>query len=73
MTTEDLIIKFLKEGHTQPEIADLLKSNDIKPNSLRSIEGILKSIRNKYNCKTMFQLGWILSKNKILSDIAQLK
>lgn len=67
------IIKLLKDGFTQPEIADVLKSNGIKPNSLRSIEGMLKSIRKKHNCKTMFQLGWELSKNKILSEVAQLK
>lgn len=62
MTTEDIIIKFLKEGMTQPEIADMLKCNGIKPNSLRSVEGIINELKKQHNCTTMFQLGYFLCK-----------
>ncbi len=73
MEIEDIIIKFLKDGMPQPEIADMLKCNGIKPCSLRSVEGHLKSLRKKHNCTTNFQLGWELCKLQILSDVAHVK
>lgn len=59
---EDLILKYLKEGKTQAEIAGILKQLEIQPNSLSSIEKHLKSIRKKHGAKTMFHLGFILNK-----------
>lgn len=61
MKTEELIIKYLKEGKLQYEIAEIFKRQGIKPNSLRSIELSLKSIREKHGAKTMFHLGMLLS------------
>lgn len=60
---EDLIIKYLTEGKTQAEIPALIKSEGIKPNSLRHIDGEIKKIKQKYGAKTMFHLGVILTKN----------
>lgn len=61
MNTEDLIIKHLKEGKTQYEVAEIFKNEGIVPNSLSSIEKSLKAIREKHGAKTMFHLGVILS------------
>lgn len=64
MTIAEMIIKHLSAGKTQKEISDIFKKEGIEPNSLSSIEKMLKSIRAKYGAKTMFHLGIILSKNK---------
>lgn len=53
---DDLIIKYLQEGNTQPEIATLIDK------SLSSVEKRLKEIRKKHGAKTMFHLGFILGK-----------
>lgn len=58
--TDKLILQYLKEGNTQAEISDLLKIQEIKPNSLSIIEKRLKAIREKYNAKSMFHLAVIL-------------
>lgn len=58
--TDNLILQYLKEGKTQAEISDLLKSLDIKPNSLSIIEKRLKAIRDKFNAKSNFHLAVIL-------------
>lgn len=55
-----LILEYLKEGRTQAEISDLLKSLDIKPNSLSIIEKRLKAIRERFNAKSNFHLAVIL-------------
>lgn len=54
------IITLLKEGYTQKEISDILKKEEIKPNSLSIIEKYLKEIREIYKAKTMFHLAFIL-------------
>lgn len=56
------IIKYLKEGYTQKEISKILKSLGHKRGSLSSIEKELKFLRGFYGAKTMFHLGFILSK-----------
>jgi len=61
---EELLIKYLFEGKNQIEIAELLQSEGIKPNSLSSVEKALKRIREKYNANTMFHLAVILAKQK---------
>lgn len=58
---EDLVIKYLFAGKTQLEISEILKRDGIKPNSLSSIEKMLKRIRIKYGANTMFHLAVILS------------
>lgn len=58
--TDNLILQYLKEGKTQAEISDLLKSLEIKPNSLSIIEKRLKAIREKFNAKSNFHLAVIL-------------
>lgn len=59
---EDLIIKYLKKGKSQREISDLLKQQNLEPNSLSFIEKFLKTLRAKYKAKTMFHLGFIMGK-----------
>lgn len=63
-TMEKLILKYLAKGKTQAEISAILKKKGIEPHSLSFIEKTLKDIRKKYNVKTMFQLGLIISKIK---------
>ena len=57
-----IIIKYLKEGYSQEEISNLLKSQKVKPNSLSYIEKAINKIKKDNNAKTMFHLAWILSK-----------
>lgn len=58
--TDRLILQYLKEGKTQAEIEILLKSLDIKPNSLSIIEKRLKAIKEKFGAKSNFHLAVIL-------------
>ena len=58
---ETLLLKYLSKGKTQNEIAAIFKKKNIMPNSLISIEKALKEIKKKYNAKTMFHLGIIIS------------
>lgn len=60
MTVTELIIYYLSQGKTQAEISDLFTHQGVNPNSLSSIEKILKSIRKEREAKTMFHLGFIL-------------
>jgi len=60
---EELLIKYLAVGKTQPEIVAIFKAERIEPSSLSSIEKALKKIKKEHNAKTMFHLGVILSKN----------
>ncbi|WP_444671117.1 helix-turn-helix transcriptional regulator [Flavobacterium columnare] len=59
---EEKILNYLKEGFTQKEIAEKFANDGITPNSLSYIEKELKKIRQKYNAKTNFQLGFLLGK-----------
>ena len=59
---EENLIKYLFEGKTQAEIAELFKKDGIKPCSLSSIEKLLKKVKKQYKAGTMFHLGVILSK-----------
>lgn len=61
---DKIIIKYLKEGHSQEEIAQLLKDQNLTPNSLSSVEKTIKKIKKDNNAKTMFHLAWILSKKE---------
>lgn len=61
MQAEDIIIQLLKTGATQPEISERLQAEDKRPNSLSSIEKLLKSLRKKHGATTMFQLGYIFA------------
>lgn len=61
---DKIIIKYLKEGYSQDEIAQLLKNQNLTPNSLSSIEKTIKKIKKKNNARTMFHLAWILSKKE---------
>lgn len=56
------LIKNLSLGYTLPEISEMFKNKNIKPNSLSSIEKEINKLKKEYNAKTMFQLGFILSK-----------
>ncbi|MDF2931195.1 MAG: hypothetical protein K0R36_526 [Chryseobacterium sp.] len=59
---DDKIIQFLKDGLTQLEISIKLQEENIRPNSLSSVEKKIKNIRESYGAKTLFHLGYILSK-----------
>lgn len=70
---EELIIKYLFEGKTQNEIADILKQQGVTPNSLSSIEKSLKKIKSQHKANTMFHLAAILcginkGKNTIIAE-----
>lgn len=54
------ILKLLKAGYSQKQITLILKSEDIKPNSLSMVEKYIKEIREIYCAKTMFHLAIIL-------------
>lgn len=54
------ILLMLKDGYTQDQIAHALEELEIKPNSLSSVEKILKDIRKTYGAKTLFQLACML-------------
>jgi len=58
---EELIIQYLLEGKTQPEIAAILKERGIEPNSLSSIEKTLRKLKDEHGAKTMFHLGAIIT------------
>jgi len=60
---EELIIKHLFAGKTQAEISQILKDQGIKPNSLSSIEKLLKRVKNQHKANTMFHLAVILSRS----------
>lgn len=60
MSFESKISQYLLEGYTQQEIANQLKSDEIRPNSLSAIEKEIKRIKEKHNAKTMCHLGAIL-------------
>ena len=61
---EKVVVQYLNEGYTQAEIPTLLKAANIKPNSLRTVEAIIKNLRERHGANTMFHLGVILTKNK---------
>ena len=64
---EEALIKYLFEGKTQVEIAELLKAEGIEPNSLSSIEKTLQRLRAKHKAGTMFHLGAILAIKKYIT------
>ena len=61
---EYLIVEYLKEGYTQPEIAQKLKELELKPNSLSSVEKKICKIRELHNARTLFHLAFILSQSE---------
>lgn len=74
MTVGEMLINHLSNGKTQKEISAIFKSEGVEPNSLSSIEKMLKSIRAKHGAKTMFHLGFIISNfNPNISDIEKLR
>ncbi|PWN59187.1 helix-turn-helix domain containing protein [Chryseobacterium oncorhynchi] len=66
MNTKRRIIKFLKEGYNQKEIAEKFQELNIKPNSLSIIEKYLKEIKEAYGAKTLFHLACIMNENNEL-------
>lgn len=61
------IIKRLSEGFTEKEIAEELKSIDMKPSSIVSVELYIKVLRKRNNCKTTFQLMYLIGKGMKLT------
>ena len=59
------IIAFLSSGMKQSEIADLFKSEGIKPNHPRSIEERIKKMKLKHGARTSLQLIHILTKQEM--------
>ncbi|MEG0929639.1 hypothetical protein [Algoriella sp.] len=54
------LIKYLSKGLNQLEIAEALKKENFKSNSLSSIEKEINKLKKEYNAKTMFELGYII-------------
>ncbi|AKK73766.1 hypothetical protein OK18_15165 [Chryseobacterium gallinarum] len=65
---EKIIIDYLADGYSQYEIAEKLKEQGIKPNSLSSIEKHLNKIKENYEAKSLFHLACILHKLEILGN-----
>lgn len=70
-TVGQMIIRHLSHGKTQKEISEIFKKEYVEPNSLSSIEKILKEIRKKHGAKNMFHLAVIL--NKEIGEVADNK
>ncbi|WP_066435613.1 helix-turn-helix transcriptional regulator [Chryseobacterium sp. CCH4-E10] len=68
MEIERRILLMLKDGYTQDQVSHELKELEIKPNSVSSVEKILKDIRKKYGAITLFQLACILYDDNYFDD-----
>jgi DNA-binding NarL/FixJ family response regulator len=53
------LVKYLCEGKTQEEISIILASNNIKPNSVSTIEKRLKVLRENFSANTNIELAII--------------
>lgn len=62
----DLIITWLQEGLQQPEIAKRLKQQNIRPNSISSVEKKIRQIKEEHEANTLFHLACILHNKKLL-------
>src|SRR5690606_21423222 len=56
------LVRYLCEGKTQEEISYILQQNNIKPNSLSTIEKKLKTLREDFSANTNIELA-IIFKN----------
>lgn len=63
-TSEERIIELLFDGYMEKDIPDILKKEGIKPNSLSTLEKMLKKLKKRHGVTTMFSLGIILYKKK---------
>jgi hypothetical protein len=68
MEIERRILLMLKDGYTQDQVSHELKELEIRPNSVSSVEKILKDIRKEYGAITMFQLACILYDDNYFDD-----
>lgn len=68
MEIERRILVMLKDGYTQDQISHELKELEITPNSVSSVEKILKNIRKTYGAITLFQLACILYEEDYFED-----
>lgn len=59
---KQFIVEYLKNGLSQKQIAGKLSENNIKPNSLSSIEKYIKALRDEYGASTLFHLACIMIK-----------
>lgn len=53
------LVKYLCEGKTQEEISVILTQNNIKPNSVSTIEKRLKVLRENFSANTNIELAVI--------------
>ena len=60
---QELILKYLSQGYTQYEIADKLKLDGIKPNSVSSIEKMIHKMKQQHKARTNFHLAIVLFGN----------
>lgn len=63
---EKRLLTLMKRGLYISEISEKLRDEGIKPNSIPSIDKKLKEWRDKYKCKTMFQLAYKLKRRKLI-------
>lgn len=61
-----LIMEYLSKGFKVTEISEQMKKNHATILSESWIEKRLRTIRKKYNAKTLFQLAVILKDEKVI-------
>ena len=55
---------YLKKGYTTREISETLKKRNITPNSIATVESELRRLRKEYKANNMFQLGYLMGREK---------
>ena len=58
---------YLKKGYTTREISETLKNRGISPNSIATVESELRHLRKEYRASNMFQLGYMMGREKSTS------
>lgn len=65
---EKIVVDYLLEGMSQPEIASTLKEKGYKPCSLSYVEKLIKELKAKHGAKSMFHLGSIITLKRYLKS-----
>ncbi len=65
---EKIVVDYLLEGMSQPEIASALNEKGHKRSSLSYVEKLIKELKAKHNAKSMFHLGAIITVKRYLKS-----
>ena len=65
--TEKFIVSHLSMGMDQKDISEQMQLKGISPNTTRSIQRAIQSLKKEYGCKTMFQLAVKLCRRGIIN------